>query len=183
MSIVNILDNELISWSLPPPGKLKLNTDGSSKGDPSDGGFGGLIRDERGMWLCGYFGKLTNCTCIEVEIWALYRGLTIAFEKGYKDLSIESDSQYAIDMLKGNIEVFSPLRSLVEDSKFLIRRCGFSIQHVKREGNMSADGLAKMGVNQNEVLVVMEDPPEEIRGQLVADMVGQSYLRHRSGDS
>ncbi|KAF5933818.1 hypothetical protein HYC85_029989 [Camellia sinensis] len=172
-----------LCWSLPPPSKLKMNTDGSSKGDPGDGGFGGLIRDERGMWLCGYFGKLTNCTCIEAEILALYRGLTIAFEKGYKDLSIETDSQYAIDMLKGNVEVFSPLRSLVEDSKFLIRRCGFLIQHVKREGNMSANGLAKMGANQNEVLVVMDDPPEEIRGQLVADMVGQSYLRHRSGDS
>ncbi|CAL5371565.1 unnamed protein product [Camellia sinensis] len=122
-----------------------MNMDGSSKGDPGDGGFGGLIRDERGIWLCSYFGKLTNCTCIKAEIWALYRGLTIAFEKGYRDLSIEIDSQYAIDMLKGNIEVIFPLRSLVEDSKFLIRRCGFSIQHVKREGNINADGLAKMG--------------------------------------
>ncbi|XP_028105853.1 uncharacterized protein LOC114304907 [Camellia sinensis] len=88
-----------------------MNTDGSSKGDPGDSGFGGLIRDEKGIWLCGYF-----------------------------------DSQYAIDMLKGNIEVTSPLRSLVEDSKFLIQRCGFSIQHVKRKGNKSADGLAKMGL-------------------------------------
>lgn len=49
-------------------GKLKMNTDGSSKGDSGDGGFGGLIRDEKGIWLCGYFGKLTNCTCIEAEI-------------------------------------------------------------------------------------------------------------------
>ncbi|CAL5382343.1 unnamed protein product [Camellia sinensis] len=130
-----------------------MNTDGSSKGDPGDGGFGGLIWDEKGIWLCGYFSKLTNCTCIEAEIWALYRGLAIAFEKSYKDLSIETDSQYAIDMLKGNIEVTFPLRSLVENSKFLIQRSGFLIQHVKREGNKSVDGLAKMESNQNEMLI------------------------------
>ncbi|CAL5354362.1 unnamed protein product [Camellia sinensis] len=74
--------------------RLKMNTDGSSKGDLGDGGFGGLIRDERGIWLCGMW--LFDSTCQE-------------------------------------------------------------------EGNMSANGLAKMGANQNEVLVVMDDPLEEIR--------------------
>ncbi|XP_028096164.1 uncharacterized protein LOC114296042 [Camellia sinensis] len=134
ISIVNSLDDELTSWSLPLPGKLKMNTDGSSKGDPGNGGFGGLIRDEKGIWLCGYFGY------------------------------------FPIKKSSGGFQV-SHLRY------------GFSIQHVKREGNKSADGLAKMGANQNEMLVVMDDPPKEIRGQLVADMVGQSYLRPCSGGS
>ncbi|CAL5427260.1 unnamed protein product [Camellia sinensis] len=139
---------------------FKMNTDGSASGDPRDGGFGGLINDEKGIWIYSFYGKLTNCSCIEAEIWAIYRGLIIAFEKGYKDLIIETDSMDAIDMLKEKVEVISSLRSLVEDSKFLIRRCGYTLQHILREDNLSADGLAKMGVDQDEPLVVMEDAPD-----------------------
>ncbi|XP_028100952.1 uncharacterized protein LOC114300280 [Camellia sinensis] len=158
-------------------GNLKMNTDGNARGDPGDGGFGGLIRDEKGIWICGFYGKLTKCSCIEAEIWAIYRGLTIAFEKGYKDLIIETDSMDAIDMQKKKVEVISSLRSLVEDSKFLIRRCGYTLQHVLREGNLSADGLAKMGADQDEPLVVMEDAPDGIRSQVVADLIGHSSRR------
>ncbi|CAL5378534.1 unnamed protein product [Camellia sinensis] len=144
--------------------KLKMNTDGSTKGDPGKGGFGGLIRDERGIWLISYYGKLDVCTSLEAEFWAIYRGLTIAFEKGYKDLTIETDSLFAI-------------KSLVEDSKFLMQRYGYTIQHVLREGNNSADGLAKLGATQAEPLVVMDEAPVEIRGLVIADMIGRGYLR------
>ncbi|THG21081.1 hypothetical protein TEA_003164 [Camellia sinensis var. sinensis] len=50
------------------------------------------------------------------------QGLTIAFEEGYKDLNIESNSQYAIDMLKGNVEVF------FSSEKF---SGGFQVSHSK----------------------------------------------------
>ncbi|XP_028097010.1 uncharacterized protein LOC114296880 [Camellia sinensis] len=38
-------------------GQLKLNIDGSRKSG-GNGGFGGLIRNERGAWVCGYYGRL-----------------------------------------------------------------------------------------------------------------------------
>ncbi|XP_028069082.1 uncharacterized protein LOC114271680 [Camellia sinensis] len=40
---------KLMLWSCPMAGQLKLNTDGCSKGDPRQSGFGGLLRDEKGM--------------------------------------------------------------------------------------------------------------------------------------
>ena len=39
----------LVSWVHPPLGFVKLNTDGSSLGNPGVAGFGGLIRDEGGV--------------------------------------------------------------------------------------------------------------------------------------
>ncbi|KAL7201937.1 hypothetical protein ACSBR1_033599 [Camellia fascicularis] len=51
------------------------------------------------------------------------------------------------------------------------------INHVLREGNGSADGLAKLRANQGEPLVVMDEALEEIRGLMIADMVGQGFLR------
>ncbi|KAL7260021.1 hypothetical protein ACSBR1_005811 [Camellia fascicularis] len=162
----------VIDWCPPCVGRLKLNTNGSIKGDPGEGGIGGLIRDERGMWLVGYYGKLDVCTSLEADLWGIYRGLTIAFEKGYKDLTVEMDSSSAIELLKEGSVVSSSVRSLVEDSKFLMQRCGYTIQHVLREGNNSADGLAKLGANQAEPLVVLDEAPVEIRGLVIVDMVG-----------
>ncbi|KAL7186726.1 hypothetical protein ACSBR2_028454 [Camellia fascicularis] len=48
--------------------KLKLNTDRSSKEDPCQSGYGGLLRDEVGNWLWGYHGYLGNCTSLEAEL-------------------------------------------------------------------------------------------------------------------
>lgn len=44
----NYLEPRLTTWLLPLAGKLKLNTDGCSKGDPGQSGYGGLLRDEAG---------------------------------------------------------------------------------------------------------------------------------------
>lgn len=73
--------------------------------------------------------------------------------------------------------VSSSVKSLVEDSEFLIQRCGYTIQHVLREGNYSADGLAKLGAAQAEPLVVMDEAPVEIRRLVIRGMVGRGYLR------
>ena len=67
---VDILDNDAsntslvgttarwISWVWPLPGYVKLNVDGSSRGNPGLAGFGGLIRSDNGRWLLGFHGFL-----------------------------------------------------------------------------------------------------------------------------
>ncbi|GMP61060.1 hypothetical protein CsSME_00023673 [Camellia sinensis var. sinensis] len=62
--------------------KIKLNVDGCSKGDPGQAGYGGLLQDETGIWIWGFYGKLGHCSSLEAELWAIYRGLTILFQKG-----------------------------------------------------------------------------------------------------
>lgn len=50
-------------WHPPPKGFLKFNTDGASKGNRSIAGCGGVLRDEKGSFLCIFhihLGKATN---------------------------------------------------------------------------------------------------------------------------
>ncbi|XP_028120068.1 uncharacterized protein LOC114317531 [Camellia sinensis] len=68
-----------IFWRFPIAGTLKLNTDGCSKGDPGQAGYGGLLWDETGTWIWGYYDNLGHCSSVEAELWAIYRGLTILF--------------------------------------------------------------------------------------------------------
>ncbi|CAL5366927.1 unnamed protein product [Camellia sinensis] len=160
-----------------PSGQIKLNTDGCVRGDRGNGGFGGLFRDDSGIWIYGYFGKLEVCSSLEAELWGIYRGLTVIFKKGYIDVLIESDSVEAVDLLQNATVVNASFRSIVEDARHLLKRCRCSIQHILREGNQCADKLAKLGADQEEHLVVMEDPPEEVQSLVVADLLGREYQR------
>ena len=57
-----------ISWSLPPEGSLKLNIDGSSKGNPGLSGRGAVLRNHRGKFVLAgsYFNGV--CTNMEAEL-------------------------------------------------------------------------------------------------------------------
>ncbi|KAF5933851.1 hypothetical protein HYC85_030022 [Camellia sinensis] len=154
-----------------------MNTDGCSKEDPGQAGYGGLLRDETGTWIWGYFGKLGHCTSLEAELWDIYRGLTILFQKGTKDVVIESDSEQAINQLLHGPNQNSPYKALIEDAKFLLRRCSCSLVHTLRDGNKVADQLANLGVAQTEHVVFLEDPPDEVRASLVNDITGVRFER------
>ncbi|KAL7239716.1 hypothetical protein ACSBR2_005572 [Camellia fascicularis] len=88
--------------------KLKLNTDGS---------FGGLIRDERGAWVCGYYGKLQPRTSLEAELWALYKELTIILQQGLNDVIIETNATQVVQLMEEEIGDKCPFKNIVEDRK------------------------------------------------------------------
>lgn len=149
----------LTIWFAPLAGSLKLNTDGCSKGDPGQAGYGGLLRDEVGTWLWGYHGYLGSCTSLEAELWGLYRGLTIIMQKGLADIELDTDSQEARTLIIDGAASSCPYRALIEDANFLLRRCKCRISYIPREANKCVDGLANLGVSQSDHFVFLEEPP------------------------
>lgn len=143
-------------------GKIKLNIDESTRGDPGEGGFGGVFRDETGIWLSGYFRKLDSCSSLEAKMWGLYRGLTIVLEKGLHEVIIETDLSLTENLLTERPLQNYSFCSIIEDSRHLIQRCNCTIRSIMREGNKCIDILAKMGSNQTDQLVVMEEPSAEV---------------------
>ncbi|GMP89161.1 hypothetical protein CsSME_00040847 [Camellia sinensis var. sinensis] len=141
------------NWNLPFAGTIKLNSDGCSKGNPGPAGYGGLFRDERGAWVHGYHGRLEEATSLEAELWGVYRGLTIILEKGMRDIVIETDSVQMVKLLHEDSSPTFQHRALLEDSKFLLQRCKCIIQHILRDGNKAANGLANLGVTHLEPFV------------------------------
>uniref|UniRef100_A0A5B7BAB3 Putative LINE-type retrotransposon LIb DNA n=1 Tax=Davidia involucrata TaxID=16924 RepID=A0A5B7BAB3_DAVIN len=160
------------------PGFVKLNTDGSAKGNPGSAGFGGVIRDETGRWIKGFFGYIGVCSSIVAELWAIREGLRIMAELNHPYIIVESDCETAISLLKGSSLKDSAHTALLEDSWHYaskMRSCIFS--HTLREGNKCADMAANMGVNQSIGLNIMESPPVEMSPLLVADMASVAFER------
>ncbi|KAG7559018.1 Reverse transcriptase zinc-binding domain [Arabidopsis thaliana x Arabidopsis arenosa] len=132
-----------IGW-VPPTGDwMKLNTDGASKGNPGLAAAGGVLRDGDGNWCGGFAVNLGKCSAPLAELWGVYYGLYIAWERRVPHVILEVDSELVVGFLKTGIRESHPL-------SFLVRLChGFiskdwtvRIDHVYREANCLADGLA-----------------------------------------
>ncbi|KAI4313588.1 hypothetical protein L6164_026553 [Bauhinia variegata] len=98
-------------WRFPGKGWIKCNIDGSFLPIKGSAGCGGVYRDAQGNWLYGFSKKLVCRDLTTAEIEAIYTGLKVAWERGYKKIIIESDSTAAVDHVN---KVVSTKRFLAE---------------------------------------------------------------------
>lgn len=168
---------KLTCWFPPATGNLKLNTDGYWYESIRKEGFGGLFRNDQGAWVLGYHGKMVVGSCLEKEIWSIYRGLTIILEKGLTNVHIESNSQTAVLLFNDGANTNHPQSNILNDGKYLPSRTGSTLSHIYRGANQCADFLARLGVEQEEELVVSATPPLAIREFLLRDSLNiHQYL-------
>lgn len=133
----------MIAWTLPRPGWTKLNTDGASRGNPGNATAGSVLRDEAGDWIGGFSLNIGICTAPLAELWGVYYGLYIAWEKRVTRLEVEVDSELVVGFLNSGISNAHPLSFLVRLCHgFISRDWNVRISHVFREANRLADGLA-----------------------------------------
>ena len=69
----------------------KLNTDGACKAS-SLALVGGLSRDAQGGWIKGFSINIGMCSITKAELWGMYHGLILAWNKGIRLLIVEADS-------------------------------------------------------------------------------------------
>jgi len=87
------------SWSPPPPGLMKINFDGASKGNLGPTKYGGMFMDVDGKILKVYYGFMgTNSNNVE-KLRALIQGLQVACNHHFSKLIVEGDSHLIIHML------------------------------------------------------------------------------------
>lgn len=88
------------SWNSPPPTFIKLNFNGSSKGNPGLARGGGIFWNDLGEILYLYSFNLGHNTKNGVELTALVEGLKIAIQQGYQKLIIEGDATIIISICR-----------------------------------------------------------------------------------
>lgn len=65
----------------------------------------------------------------------------------------------------------------MDDARIIFNDCQCTVQHTYRDGNLCADAMAKLGADQPKDILVVNDPPVEIRELLVSNMVGLARKR------
>nr|XP_007158841.1 hypothetical protein PHAVU_002G186500g [Phaseolus vulgaris]ESW30835.1 hypothetical protein PHAVU_002G186500g [Phaseolus vulgaris] len=181
----NIIPSRLIWWTPPFEGFVKINCDGAFTMHGNKAGAGGVVRDWRGEFIFGFSSGLKNYSVLMAELEAIKIGIEIAISKGYKNLMVESDSKVAIDIITSLVvqqsngdtsQSQNDMSSIIEISKTANK---IHWNHVFREVNSAADGLAKHGLSlcPEEGVEVFEDPPYFIESHLYLDRAGKIYRR------
>ena len=160
-----------IAWQRPGSGWYKLNTDGAARGYPGLATAGGVVRGEYGMWEGGFAINIGICSASLAELWGVYYGLCIAWDRGIRRLEVEVDSESVVGFLQTGIHDVHPF-------SFLVRLCyGFisrdwlvKFSHVYREANRLADGLANYAFSLRFGLHYFESILEHVAPILLEDL-------------
>lgn len=69
--------------------------------------YGGIFRNTRGFVKGCFSSKLGNGFALEAELFAAMKAISIAFEKDWRYLWIESDSMYIVSLLKSGSDALA----------------------------------------------------------------------------
>ena len=112
---------------------------------------------------------------MEIEALAASTALEFASELGFGWAILEIDSQLLANALRNNSPYLSSNGLLMEDIRFnasLFNQLLYS--HVKREGNMVANNLARHSICISDFSVWMETIPPSFVSLVLADIAGFS---------
>ena len=155
-----------------------LNVDGSCLDTPIRASFGGLISNNTGFFLSGFFGFLQDSMCILLaELTTIHKGLRLASDMGLEDLVCYSDSLLSVNLISVQVSKFNAYAVLVQDIKDILATRNYTIRHTLREGNYCTDFMAKLGATSNIELCVHSSPPHDILGMLSNDAMRVFFPR------
>ncbi|KAG7557811.1 Reverse transcriptase domain [Arabidopsis suecica] len=169
----------MVGWKKPPEGWVKLSTDGASHGNPGPSTAGGVIRGMAGEWLGGFALNIGVCSAPLAELWGVYYGLVIAWERGFRRVELEVDSELVVGFIKMGVSDAHPLSFLVRlCHSFIARDWLVRVTHVYREANRLADGLANYAFTLELGFLYLDSCPDVIHDVLLEDVHGTELPRY-----
>ncbi len=134
----------------PPAGVHVANIDGASRGNPGPAAYAVVLRDPEGKVILELGKKLGRETNNVAEYYGLLAALDYAAAHNIRALRVRSDSELLVRQVQGRYKVKSAeLKPLHERAVKLARQLEyFAIEHVRREQNREADGLANLALDQ-----------------------------------
>ncbi len=134
--------------------KIKVYTDGASRGNPGKSAIGIVIKDEKGTVLrtCKKFiGEFTNNFS---EYTALIESVILLKQTdfSFEEINFFSDSELLVKQIKGEYKIKNKdlIKLSLEFWKHIkVLNKKFSIQYIPREQNKLADSLANEALDEH----------------------------------
>ncbi len=135
--------------------RLRIYTDGGSRGNPGPAGLGVAIHavhtdgseGETIATVHEYLGKTTNN---QAEYMAIIRGLEKAKALGADEVEMLMDSELAVKQLNGQYRVKNPElgKRFMEVHNLRQQFSKVTFRHIRREKNTEADALANAAMDE-----------------------------------
>ncbi|CAJ2638969.1 unnamed protein product [Trifolium pratense] len=109
-------------------------------------GYGGLLRNKEGKYIWGFYGSAAMQNILFAEIMAIWYGLKLCWERGFRKVLCCSDSLLSVNLIKEGVTAHHRLANeICCIRKLLANDWEVILTHTLREGNACADVLAKLG--------------------------------------
>ncbi|KAL0391234.1 UNVERIFIED_CONTAM: putative ribonuclease H protein [Sesamum calycinum] len=120
----------IVHLRAPSPSWFKLNTDGSTLGNPGLAGVAGIIWDSAGHVHLAYQFALGIGTSVLAELTAVWRGMELALTHGLAPLVVEVDAMTVISLLKSRASGKWEVQHLIMQIVCLQQLLVADVQHV-----------------------------------------------------
>nr|GMC49807.1 nuclear transcription factor Y subunit B-3-like [Ipomoea batatas] len=137
------------------------------------GGIGGILRTAEGAWKGGFAGTSEYADPTITELRAIAVALRWSWEKGIRDVEIQTDAREAVRWIQGDVQLRGIAWDLVTEVAYVLcaKECKVSIRDVYREHNRSADALAMVGSCQMVAWREFQSCPPECDEVYTSDLV------------
>ena len=127
----------------------KLFVDGAADLHSKTAGIGGVVYIND-LEVAKFSEPLFDKTNNESEYLALLNGVKVVLDLGYVSVDIFSDSELIVKQLIGEYKIKNDRMKKLnnEVNSYLTKLSDWSINHVRREKNMRADQLSKIGMEE-----------------------------------
>jgi ribonuclease HI len=148
-------------WRRPPPGSYKINWDVGIDEKKNRLGVGIIIRDAEGkVTAARSLTVQSKPTPVVGEAIGAFYAADFGRDIGVQNVILEGDSLIVVKALQTEAENLSLYGHFIDDTRLLLRQFRTAeIQHVKRQANQAAHGLAKEAVKDCIDNIWMEDSP------------------------
>jgi probable phosphoglycerate mutase len=131
-------------------GRVIVEADGGSRGNPGPAGYGALVRDAETGELLREIGEGIGVASNNVaEYRGLIAGLQAAIDLGAKAVDVRMDSKLVVEQMAGRWKVKHPdMQVLAKQAAALVRQLPtVTFMHIRRELNTAADRLANQAMD------------------------------------
>ncbi|XP_058099912.1 uncharacterized protein LOC131244295 [Magnolia sinica] len=94
----------VIRWMKPQLVWVKLNIDGSARGNPGPFGGGGICRGDRGKFIFAFSSGYRLASNVYAELRAIHDSLSFCSRLGLSRIQVELDSSLAVDFLNETVK-------------------------------------------------------------------------------
>ena len=133
-------------WQSPSPNAMKLNIEGSSRGNPGNAGIGGVMRDRLGKILGLFQLHIDYLDAISAEVLAIFKACELCAqttELRMKTIVIVSDSKVAVAQVNGLGTVILDCDFAINEIRSFLSLLGnTSVVFNSGASNILADSLA-----------------------------------------
>lgn len=137
-----------VCWCPLDAGWMKCNVDGTSKDSGHAAGCGGVVRYSTGKWIFGFRMYIDRLDALSAEMWSIWKGLDLAWNRGCRRVALESDSKEALSLIRRRDQKNHPLEALIQKIREILRRdWEVKLEHGLREGNMVTNHLVSSAVD------------------------------------